>query len=447
MRKTLFKAYLILLWLLACLLIPAGEEQTVCLLATADLHGSRAQIVPAVSSLVQQYHTLYPRRVIYVDAGDTVQGSGSVNRRRGQGVMTLLAQAGCSVWVPGNHDLDFGASAFAAVVREFPHTVLAANLSMPELDGKLQAWKIIEKDGIKIAFIGLTVNNISDNYPFERNRLHSQPEALSLRRAVRSVRAAGADMIVLIRHAGKFGGGRNLMELLKNFPEIDLVIGAHSHIADPGSRVGSSWFVQPPPYGRGIAEMCMIFDKSTRRLKMVESRIVELPECPQNDLDSQTLAPSLKGENANFTARKIRQYMKSDLALYFIEKTSPMAELSSKDQSTFGDYYNAYPHFDAMINVSVSGEELAEILQEYVSYCHSRKGVLTAAGLRLDVSGGKLRTIGFETIKSRYRLAMSAFAAAGAGGKLPRTRQILSERIDRKSADNAPGILDILLAQ
>ena len=71
--------------------------------------------------------------------------------------------------------------------------------------------------------------------------------------------------------------------------------------------------------------------------------------------------------------------------------------------------------------------------------------MLTAAGLRLDTSGGKLRTVGFETIKFRYRLTLSAFAAAGAGGKLPRTRQILRDRIDRKSADQAPGILDIVL--
>jgi 2',3'-cyclic-nucleotide 2'-phosphodiesterase (5'-nucleotidase family) len=449
MCKTLFIARLVLWLLLVCFIaLPitaVAGEQIIRLAATADLHGNCARISGSVSQQIRKYQQLYPRRVIYVDSGDTAQGSGAVNRRRGSGVMTQLARAGCMVWVPGNHDLEFGPSALARIIREFPHTVLAANLDMPELSDKLHAWKIIEISGIKIAFIGLTVNRITEHFPVDPARLRYLSESASLLRAVQSIRAAGADMIVLIRHAGKYGGGMNLAELLKMFPEIDLVIGGHSHIADPGSKAGSSWFVQPPPYGKGIAEVRMIFDKSNHRLKMLESRIVELPDTPENNLDSQRLAPSLKGETADFSARKIRQYMKSDLALYFIEKTAPMAELLDKEQPTVGDYYKAYPYFDAMVNVQISGEELIEILQEYVKYAHSRKGVLVYAGFRFDTSGSRLRTVGFEEIKAHYCLSLSAFASAGAGGKLPHTRQILRDRIDVKSADQAPGILDIVL--
>ena len=446
MRKTLFKAYLILLWLPACLLTSAGDEQTISLLATADLHGNCAQIVHAVSKQVSQYQKLYPGRVIYVDVGDTAQGPGAVNRRRGQGVMTLLAQAGCTVWVPGNHDLEFGTTALADVIREFPHTVLAANLKMPEISDKLQAWKIIKKSGIKIAFIGLTINKIEYNYPVDPERLTSLPEITSLRRAVRSVRAAGADIIVLLRHAGKYGGGINLIELLKKFPEIDLVIGAHSHIADPGSRVGQSWFVQPPPYGKGILAVDLIFDKSQRRLKMAESRIIDLPEI-QNDTELAYIAPPAKGRKVDFTARRMQEYMQSDLALYMIENQSAMAEFLDKEQPAPEDYHRTYPHFEAIVTVTLTAEELLEIAREYARYAYARKGILTAAGFRLESIGGRLRTIGFAEFKNRYRLALSAFAAAGAGGKLPRTRQILLDRIDRESADKAPGILDIVLAK
>ena len=447
MRKTLFKAHLILFWLLAYLMAPAGDVETICLAATADLHGNCAQISYGVSQQIRQYQQLYPQRVIYVDAGDTAQGTGVVNRRRGSGVMTLLAQAGCTVWVPGNHDLEFGVTALSNIIREFPHTVLAANLKIPELDNKIQAWKIIEKSGIKIAFIGLTVNNIEHCFPVDPRRLSCWQEIASLRSAVRDCRAAGADVIVLIRHAGKYGGGMNLKALLKNFPEIDLVIGGHSHIADPGSKVGQSWFVQPPAYGRGMAEIILHFDKSKRRLKIAESRIVDLPEFSENPDSQLPIFPSLKGEKADFTARRMQKYMQSDLALYMIENQSAMADLLILEHPTPEAYYRAYPHFDAIVTVSLTAEELIEILQEYVPYARSRKGLLVSAGFRFESSGGRLRTIGLNEVKRKYRLALSAFAAAGAGGKLPRTRQILLDRIDTKSADNAPGILDIVLAQ
>ena len=447
MRKTLFKAHLILFGLLACLMAPAGDVETICLAATADLHGNCAQISHLISQQIRRYQILYPKRVIYVDSGDTAQGTGVVNRRRGAGVMTLLAQAGCTVWVPGNHDLEFGVTALSNIIREFPHTVLAANLKIPELGNKIQAWKIIEKSGIRIAFIGLTVNNIEHCFPVDPRRLSCWSEIASLRSAVRECRAAGADIIVLIRHAGKYGGGMNLKALLKNFPEIDLVIGGHSHIADPGSKVGQSWFVQPPAYGRGMAEMILHFDKSRRRLQIVESRIVDLPEFSEKPDSQLPVFPSLKGEKADFTARRMQKYMQSDLALYLIENQSAMAELLALEHPAPEAYYRAYPYFDAVVTVSLTAEELIEILQEYVPYARSRKGLLVSAGFRFESSGGRLCTIGLKEVKHKYRLALSAFAAAGAGGKLPRTRQILLDRVDAESADNAPGILDIVLAQ
>ena len=189
MCKTLFIARLalwrLLIGFIALPITAAAGEQIICLAATADLHGNCAQISGAVSQQIRKYQQLYPGRMIYVDSGDTAQGSGAVNRRRGQGVMTLLAEAGCTVWVPGNHDLEFGTSALADIIREFPHTVLAANLDMPELSDKIHAWKIVEISGIKIAFIGLTVNRISEYYPVDPARLRNLSESASLFRAVR----------------------------------------------------------------------------------------------------------------------------------------------------------------------------------------------------------------------------------------------------------------------
>ena len=130
--------------------ILSAAEKRIVVLATADLHG-HFENLSTISAAVRRS----PENTIYVDVGDCIQGSLALTLAQGAGALKHLQDADCSLFVPGNHELDYGFEVFRKLVSESPVKVAAANLHAPELDGKVQDFLIVEKSGVKIAFIGI----------------------------------------------------------------------------------------------------------------------------------------------------------------------------------------------------------------------------------------------------------------------------------------------------
>ena len=162
MRKPVF-CTLFALFLISFAL--SGAEIALTILASADLHGDVAVIDGPLRDAVTKIFTAEPGKVLYVDAGDTVQGTFAAWRSCGQGITRRLHSIGCAVWVPGNHDVEFGWNAFAAAVREFPGAVLAANLHAPELADKVAPYRIFTPAGVRVAVIGTMLPGMNSCFP------------------------------------------------------------------------------------------------------------------------------------------------------------------------------------------------------------------------------------------------------------------------------------------
>ena len=423
-----------------------SECVRITILATADIHGHTEQLNKAVAPAVAREFAAQQGAAIYVDIGDTVQGTLASDMNRGKGVLKMLNRAGCTLWVPGNHELEFGFEAFKRMVNEFPGTVLAANLHAPEVQGKVKAFKIVELNGVKIAFIGLMLKDMNNCFPVAEKRFQTSAARSVLQHSIKAARRAGAEVIVLLRHAGKYGGKENLATLTKNMPEIDLVIGAHTHEADAGTRIGNFWYVQAEPFGRSLLKVTIKFDKKAKSVRQIESELLKLREVRQ-PVPTAALQGKSKlriDSDVNFAAMRMQKKFNSDLALYAVNRGWQLSELMKKSQPRMWDYYRAFPHYDPVITVKVSAGELQAILQEYLQFAHRRKQVISAAGFAYTSKRGKLQTLAFDSEKECYTLAISAYAAAGAGGQLPQTRRILKGKINYDQAENAAGILEIL---
>jgi len=422
----------------------AAEKVRIVVLSTADIHGRTAQFRHAVAPTVAGELSRYGSNAVYVDLGDTVQGTVEVDCRRGRGIMNLLNQSKCSIWVPGNHELEFGFNAFKRSVNEFSGTVLAANLRSPELENKVLPYKIMTVNGVRIAFIGLMLENMNNCFPVSEKRFQTLPGRAVLRKCINDVRREKAEVIILLRHSGIYGGGENLIDLLQDMPEIDMVIGAHTHIADAGSRVGRIWYVQPPPHGRGVMKAVISFDREKHQVCQIESEIIPLKAVPEKlSAYSRKVSPAA-GNDSNFAAQRIRWAEKTDLAFYAVGSMKDLQELMLIAAPAVGDYYRVFDHFDPIITVKVNSGEMRAILREYVRLVRRRKQYLAVAGFSYSAPHGKLQWVNFAENKPVYTLALSAYVAAGAGGQLPETRRILKNRIDHKQAEKAAGILEIL---
>lgn len=424
--------------------LAAADSVDLTILATADLHGRKMQIRNAVDPAVRKQFKLAPDRTIYVDCGDCTQGSLELLQSRGSGILQELYRANCTIFVPGNHELEYGFDAFKKLVREFPGTVLAANLHAPELKEDFQDSIIVEKAGVKIAFIGLMLKNMEHAFPVDERRFRTLPGNAVLRRAVNKVKLQGADIIVLLRHAGKYGGGENTYNLIKNVPEIDLVIGAHTHKADAGSVVGRAWFVQPPSHGKALGLIKISFDCKSRRIKQITSSMIQLEQYPEISMKSGKIVTGFYGKTPDYPAEVIRRKLNADLVLYSVSNKPELLKLLNDQAPRLEDFYRVFPYFDPIITVVVSSGEFRTILCEYAKFAHKRKQYLSKSGFSADIVRGKVRTVDHERKKQFYTLAISAYAAAGAGGNLPETGRILKNRIDHRQAENASGILEVL---
>ena len=183
-----------------------AEEVKVTLLLTNDIYkldgagprGGFARLAGVVEAERAKGGNL-----IYAHAGDTISPSLMSSFDQGKHVIDLLNTMPPDVFVPGNHEYDFGRDVFQARMGEAKFPLFAANLLGP--DDKLlpgfAATKIYEFGSAKIGLIGLT----ADDSPVK-----SSPGDLKFLPTVETgiaeaakLRQAGADLVVAVAHANR----------------------------------------------------------------------------------------------------------------------------------------------------------------------------------------------------------------------------------------------------
>ena len=98
---------------------------------------------------------------ILVDAGDATQGLPFASLTQGADVIDVMDAAGYDVMAAGNHEFDYGTEQFLANAARASFPILAANVykdghPLLESGASNGCHVIIERDGKKIGFFGLT---------------------------------------------------------------------------------------------------------------------------------------------------------------------------------------------------------------------------------------------------------------------------------------------------
>jgi 2',3'-cyclic-nucleotide 2'-phosphodiesterase (5'-nucleotidase family) len=141
--------------------------------------------------------------VIFAHAGDAISPSLMSGFDQGAHMIELINAVEPDIFVPGNHEYDFGADIFAKRMGEAKFPIFAANLRGADgqpLPGILDS-RIMEFGPAKVGFIGLTA---------EDSPVKSSPAPLQIAPTVetgvaqaRALREAGADVVVAIVHASR----------------------------------------------------------------------------------------------------------------------------------------------------------------------------------------------------------------------------------------------------
>jgi 2',3'-cyclic-nucleotide 2'-phosphodiesterase (5'-nucleotidase family) len=213
---------------LAVLLGPAlGQQVDITFVVANDTDrmegvdgaGGFARLAGAVDSLRRT-----GGHVLFVHAGDAISPSLLSGIDRGEHVIDLLNAAAPDVFVPGNHEFDFGPDVFRQRMGEATFPRLAANLRGAD-GGMLPGFantKTFEFDGVKVAVVGVTGEHALETSSPGDLRIASAGETAL--RAAEELRAAGADLVVAIGHID-----RALDRELMGSGAFDLVLSGHDH--------------------------------------------------------------------------------------------------------------------------------------------------------------------------------------------------------------------------
>ena len=147
---------------------------------------------------------------ILVDGGNAVQGAAIGELSGGEAIIDLMNALAYDVAVPGELELAFGAGQFGKLARSADFPYISCNFTLDE-ETVLEPYVIVEADGKRIAFIGLTVSG-------DTGRV-----AAALQNTVSSARMEGAEIVYVIAHTDVEAGDSPLAaDIVANTIGIDV---------------------------------------------------------------------------------------------------------------------------------------------------------------------------------------------------------------------------------
>jgi len=169
---------------------------------------------------------------LFVDSGDTFDGSPVAQRTSGLDVIPILNAMGFDAMTPGNRDFAFGKAKFLEATSQITAPYLSMNLR-DETTGELvfQPYLIKDLPGLRVAIIGLTHPLSTAGFVHGRNLApRSSYEAFvlgdELSELISQIRAEHhPQLVVAISHFGYLQD----IKLASQQRGLDVILGAHTH--------------------------------------------------------------------------------------------------------------------------------------------------------------------------------------------------------------------------
>lgn len=494
---------------------------TISVFASNDVHGQieRLPILAGFAANLGRSRA-HDGAVLLVDAGDAFQGTIESNSNEGAAVITAYNAMGYRALALGNHEFDFGPvgpkslpegpsddpqGALKARLAETHFPVLSANLR-DEHDA-LPAWKnlagsvLLNVAGVRVGVIGLITADAKDviKRPLFRG-LHVAPLPDVAVQQARDLRRRGADIVVIVAHAG--GACTNndrpldlssceidseIFRVARAFPPsgVDAIVGGHRN-ATVAHIVNGIPIVHAPSNLVAFSRVDIVYDPAT---KTVVDRRVAPPHalctgepavvCDPGEYEgakvvadpvvARAVAPALESARAirtqpvgvhvvaPFQPGKGTETALGNLFVDLMREAVPKADAGFANAGsirdvlpagdlTRGQLHHVMPFDNQLALLEMTGAELRDLIRANVT--QGEHGLLSLSGIRVrgKCENGRLvlelsRNDGTPIRDDEHlTVVTSDFLAWGGDGLLPAIR-FPETRIHLVAGD---GVLDVL---
>ena len=274
-----------------------GPTTEITIFHTNDMHGSVANL-----SYVKTMKDQTPNSIL-VDAGDATQGSTLATYTTGMAIIELMEAAGYDLMTLGNHEFDYGSDRTMELVEAADFPVLSANTYKEDgsllLDGISNGsngqYYIIEVDGVKIGFFGITTTEtVFKTNPEKLNGVTFENEIATAKKMVAELEGQ-VDVIVGLIHVGiDETSSPTAHDIAEQVDGIDILIDGHSHSVDQ-SEINDTVIAQTGTKLANVGEIKIEVDTTTKEIKSIESKLLNTTEYTSSYTADATYASTYTG--------------------------------------------------------------------------------------------------------------------------------------------------------
>ncbi|HBM17562.1 MAG TPA: hypothetical protein DD381_14640 [Lentisphaeria bacterium] len=442
-----------LCFLLSVLLVASDAV----LLFTTDIHGNitseEGGLLKLASAVKEQESKEGKEKILLIDCGDTLQGSYESAQTRGSIIIEIMNLIGYDFWIPGNHDFDYGFDLFQQRASEFKGTVLASNIETVHTGSKpYQSYAIVKINNLKIALIGATfpfINNSEIITPYAAFR--TLPLSPSLDKIMTKVLKTDPDVIVLAVHGGLYNKKWMMSKELKRFPQIDIILGGHTHEDIDGKRLfNNAYFFQAGYKGEYLGRIDITKNTKSGKIE-IKSKLISVKEYPNDKNLESKISPQLDAINREgeekvayinskeaieggfLIAESMKVNTQSDVAIFGLsQRTDKVA-----GNIDLRDVYDFISHEDYVSNMYITKDELKIILEDLFKRKKGKYKKVYWDGFKFQVSKkGKILGLTFpEELQSKHRikLAIPSYYIEYPTIKFPDIRHIAEQKDSKYS--------------
>ncbi len=454
-----------------------GRKVALSIVHTTDLHG---YILPTTdydgnddlggflrcAARIEAIRQDVPNMVL-IDCGDTFQGSPESYETRGRLVIDGLNRLRYDAWILGNHEFDWGTEALRGLNEQAEVPLLAANARFPSgaeswLPG-LKPYVVRDLDGVRVVVVGLVTPGITRwSLPNLVQGMLFDRSVETLQALMPEIHALKPDVLIVAVHQGfKYQGddfANEIRAIASAFPEIDVLLGGHTHLPVEDMRINGVLYSQAGYHGIWLGRVDLVYDtvagKVIEKAGTLELMTGDIPYHegllaawkPDLDRVERTLSRPLGFNPARLTtrpnlmgvspvqqliARAIAAAVDTDFVLHGSLNEAPL----EAGPLTYRDVWQVVPYENTIGVAHLTAAEIREILQENYqrrmsafslgpygfTFDVERVGDEMQVGTLRDVEGNPLHA------RKRYRVAMNSFVLASGGARYPRTRALVEK--------------------
>lgn len=470
------KKILLLCCCIAFIYISPAEVVDITVFHTTDLHGKFIPVtdyegnenvggIASLSPVLEKQRAKYPDSLL-LDNGDTYQGTLASRMTDGLSVITWMNAQKYDAWNLGNHEYDWGVETLEKNINAFSGAVVSANCLWAG-DGtspleKVKPYIIKEIKGVRVAIIG--VNHPKVPFWTRQNLLQGavvEQPVTALLRVMPAVRAEKPDAIILLAHMGYNDESNTLEKWLKEtldmFPDIDVVIGGHTHRPVPALRFNNTLYTQAGYHGITLGKIHIICDSDTgeiykkkAKLIPIEGAVKDVPEdavfadaihtaaalltqeiCTINGVIGGDKLYESESPEQTLLCEAIADAVDADIVFHGSFR-SPVCV--SNRVMTYKDLYALVPYENHIVVAHLTADEIAKVLDELMEWWGTYRfafpyGIVA----RIDADGlAGERVIALHTLNgnplnptNRYRVAFNSYMAASGGNRHPGVRALI----------------------